>query len=99
MASRLWAGVTFLAGVASAATAVIDPTLKPSFPTVTNISEVEYSLSEYDRIVLKVDGEPFFYNGVQMRIDKMAVIWNMTDAQVEPFFQRVANDGFTIVNC
>jgi hypothetical protein len=99
MASRLWAGLTFLAGVASAATAVIDPTLEPSFPTITNISEVDYSLSEYDRIVLKVDGEPFFYNGVQMRIDKMAVIWNMTDAQIEPFFQRVANDGFTIVNC
>ncbi|KAL3469085.1 hypothetical protein BJX99DRAFT_268706 [Aspergillus californicus] len=92
-----WAAV-LLAGVAHAATAVIDPTLKPSFPTVANVSKVDYSLSSYDRIVLQVDGSPFFYNGVQLRIDKMASTWNMTDAEIEPFFQRVADDGFTVVN-
>ncbi|PYI20216.1 hypothetical protein BO99DRAFT_457120 [Aspergillus violaceofuscus CBS 115571] len=87
-----------LSGSAYAATAYIDPDLTPSLPTVDPISYVDTSRTEYDRIVLNVDGEPFFYNGVQLRIDKMKNIWNMTDAQISPFFQRVANDGFTVVN-
>ncbi|KAF7557611.1 hypothetical protein G7Z17_g544 [Cylindrodendrum hubeiense] len=89
-----------LCGISAAASSVpvIDPTLKPSIPTVANISRVDYSLSTYDRIVLEVDGEPFFYNGVQIRIDKLAGIWNMTDAQIGPLFQTAADDGFTVVN-
>ncbi|OJJ98340.1 hypothetical protein ASPACDRAFT_61859 [Aspergillus aculeatus ATCC 16872] len=35
---------------------------------------------------------------VQLRIAEMKSIWNMTDAQISPFFQRVANDGLTVVN-
>ncbi|KAJ5735922.1 uncharacterized protein N7483_001047 [Penicillium malachiteum] len=99
MNSNLWMLGGLIAGVAVAATAVIDPSLKPSFSTVANVSRVDYSLSEYDRIVLLVDDEPFFYNGVQLRVDKMAGIWNMTDVEIEPFFQLIANDGFTVVNC
>ncbi|KAJ5369023.1 uncharacterized protein N7496_008783 [Penicillium cataractarum] len=98
MTSRIWAAALLMARVGFAATPVIDPTLKPSFPTVANISRVDHSLSTYDRIVLMVDEQPFFYNGVQLRIDKMAAAWNMTDAQIEPFFQFVANDGFTVIN-
>jgi hypothetical protein len=89
-----------LVGSVLAATSipVIDPTLKPSFPTVANISKVDYSLSTYDRIVLLVDSKPFFYNGVQIRIDKLSDIWNMTDAQIKPLFQLAADAGFTVVN-
>lgn len=88
---------SILAGTTFAA-AVIDPDLKPSFPTVSTISKVDYGLSNYDRIVLLVDGKPFFYNGVQLRIDKMAGIWNMTEAEIAPFFQLAADTGFTVVN-
>jgi hypothetical protein len=77
---------------------VIDPTLTPSFPGVANISRVDWSLSHHDRIVLLVDEKPFFYNGVQLRADKQAMIWNMTDDQIEPMFKLAATDGFTVVN-
>lgn len=86
-----WAAVTTAAS--------IDPDLKPSCPTSPNVSRVDYSRATYDRTVLLVDEEPFFYNGVQYRIDKDADRWNMTDADLAPLFQRAAADGFTVVNC
>jgi hypothetical protein len=91
---------SLMGAVASAATTIpyIDPTLKPSVPTAPIVSEVDTSLETYDRIVLKVDGQPFFYNSVQLRADKMASIWNMTDAEIQPFFQLAANDGLTVVS-
>jgi hypothetical protein len=58
--------VTAASPAAAAGEPVIDPTLKPSAPTTRQISEVDASRRHYDRIALKVDGKPFFFNGVQM---------------------------------
>lgn|GEM_PF-4142795 len=33
------------------------------------ISAIDASKSTYDRIVMKVDGTPFFFNGIQIRVD------------------------------
>lgn len=98
MNMRIWAASICLGVALAAAVPVIDPTLKTSYPTVVNISKVDSSLSTYDRIVLLVDGNPFFYNGVQLRIDKLASGWKMTDAQIAPLFKLAVDTGFTVVN-
>jgi hypothetical protein len=97
MGSSLW--VMLFCLTASITAASIDSTLKPSWPTVANISKVDYSLSTYDRIVLLVDDELFFYNGVRFRIDKDADHWSMTDDDLAPLFKLAADDGFTVINC
>lgn len=68
----------------------------PPNPQVT--SEVDLSYTEYDRQVLKVDGEPFFYNGIQIRIDKLKDVYKFTDDQIKNLFQVAKDDGFTVVN-
>jgi hypothetical protein len=35
---------------------------------------VDVSLKTYDRLVLMVEGRPFFYKGIQIRIDKLEFI-------------------------
>lgn len=76
----------------------IDPELRPSVPSTTPVSSVDTSLTTYDRIVLKVGDEPFFYNGVQIRVDKLQDIWNRTDSDNQQLFVDAANFGFTVIN-
>ncbi|MCD8049233.1 MAG: DUF4978 domain-containing protein [Clostridia bacterium] len=64
-------------------------------------SKVVYSGEEYEREeVLEVAGEPFFYNGVQIRIDKVVddPAYNFTDEQVKELFRLAKEDGFTVAN-
>lgn len=76
----------------------IDPDLKPSEPSRTPISSVDTSQDKYDRLVLTVEGEPFFYNGVQIRVDKTEDVWGLTDEDNRRLFQKAAEAGFTVVN-
>lgn len=76
----------------------IDPNLKPSTPTVTPISFVDTTLDNYDRFVLKVHDQPFFYNGIQLRADKLRDVWGYTESAIKPLYQQVADDGFSVVN-
>lgn len=72
---------------------------KTTSATVYGGSRVAYNDSRYERDeVLEVAGEPFFYNGVQIRIDKVVDRYNFTDEQVKELFRIAANDGFTVVN-
>lgn len=76
----------------------IDPNLKPSVPTKEQISRVDYSLADYERITLKVSGQPFFFNGIQLRADKIRDVWGVAPEQIADYYQQVADDGFTVVN-
>ncbi|KAJ9157509.1 hypothetical protein NKR23_g297 [Pleurostoma richardsiae] len=78
--------------------AYIDPNLKPSTPTITPVSYVDTTLSDYERPVLEVNGGPFFYNGIQLRADKLRDVWGLSESAIKSLYQQVADDGFTVVN-
>ncbi|WP_066195782.1 CBM96 family carbohydrate-binding protein [Gracilibacillus timonensis] len=63
--------------------------------TVSDVSNVDTSS---DKEVMKVGGEPFFYNGVQIRYDNILNETDYTDEQFEDIYQQAADDGFTVVN-
>lgn len=87
--------------VGSAQTATypaIDTNLTPSYATKPNISYVDISLSTYDRIVLNYDGAPFFYNGVQIRADNLAILWSLTDDEIGTVYKAASSAGFTVAN-
>ena len=79
MRSFLWtAAIPYLVGLASATTyPVIEANLTMSVMIQSNISRVDSSKSVYDRTVLEVDGEPFSYNGVQVRADNLQILWGI----------------------
>lgn len=60
-------------------------------------SRVAYSGYERDQ-ALEVNGEPFFYNGVQIRIDKVVDLYDYNDDQVKNLFKVAKDDGFTVAN-
>lgn len=60
-------------------------------------SRVAYSGYERDQ-ALEVNGEPFFYNGVQIRIDKVVDLYGYNDEQVKNLFKVAKDDGFTVAN-
>jgi hypothetical protein len=60
------------------------------------VSWVDTSLKAYDRQVLMVDGRPFFYNGIQIRVDKLRDAYGYTDEQMKNCFVRAGKDGFTV---
>lgn len=62
------------------------------------ISSIDTSRSTHDRVVMNVDGEPFFYNGIQIRPDSLKRKLNYTDDQIKAVYQLAADDGFTVVN-
>ena len=62
------------------------------------VSYVDTSRSTYDKIVLMVDGKPFFHSGVQFRYEKHKYTYGWTDAQLKPALQMIRDDGFTVVN-
>lgn len=62
------------------------------------ISSVDTSLSGSEKYVLRVDGKPFFYNGVQIRNDYAHYRWGWSDAQTARLYKQAAADGFTVAN-
>ncbi|MGR6974989.1 DUF4978 domain-containing protein [Streptomyces cynarae] len=54
--------------------------------------------STYDKLVLMVDGKPFYHNGIQYRYDKQRYSYGWTDTQLKSLLGMVAEDGFNIVN-
>ena len=64
----------------------------------TTVSAVDTTRSRYDKLVLTVDGKPFFHNGIQYRYEKHRYSYGWTDAQVKPMLGMVAQDGFNVVN-
>lgn len=76
----------------------IDSNLTPSSPQYKVISNVNTAQTTYDKLTLQVDGEPFFYNGVQLRVDKLQDIWSFSDDQCKALFETAADLGFTVLN-
>lgn len=69
--------------------------------TPKTTSYVDIDNDAYSRdTVLTVDGKPFWYNGIQIRIDKLKddSKYACTDAELENLFNIVAEDGYTVVN-
>lgn len=52
------------------------------------------------REVLEVDGKPFWYNGIQIRIDKLRddPAYKVSDEALQGLFNKAAKDGFTLAN-
>ena len=50
--------------------------------------------------VLKVNGEPFWYNGIQIRIDKLIddPAYACDEETLQQLFDKAAADGFTVAN-
>ena len=64
-------------------------------------SRVDIDNPAYSRTtVLEVGGKPFWYNGIQVRIDKLKDDPNYacTDAELEKLYGIAARDGYTVVN-
>jgi hypothetical protein len=64
----------------------------------TTVSYVDTTRSTYDKLVLMVDGKPFFHNGLQYRYEKQRYSYGWTDAQLKSLLGMVAQDGFNVVN-
>ena len=75
--------------------AYIDPNLKPSTPTVTPVTYVGTNLADYDRSVFRTKGGPFFFNGIQLRADKVR---GVSQSAIKSMYQTTTDDGFTVVN-
>ena len=83
--------------------AVLSSSMVPAMPVLGAEkpvgSRVVYSGEGYERdLALEVGGEPFFYNGVQIRIDKEADVYGFNDAQIKQLMQMAKDDGFTVAN-
>lgn len=73
-------------------------TINAEFEELSIVSDIDTSLGKYDRYTMNVDGKPFFFNGIQIRADKVIDSWNWNDEQVKDMFKQAANDGFTVAN-
>lgn len=62
------------------------------------MSCVDTSLEKYDRLTLTVDGEPFFYNGIQVRADNAKDQLKFSDEQIKEMYLQAGKDGYTVVN-
>ncbi len=75
-----------------------DVVVSAEFKKEALISKVDTSFDTYDKLTMTVDGEPFFYNGIQVRPDNAKDQKGYTDAQIEDMYQKAADNGFTVVN-
>ena len=64
----------------------------------TTVSYVDTTRSTYDKLVLMVDGKPFFHNGIQYRYEKQRYSYGWNDTQLKQLLGMVAQDGFNVVN-
>lgn len=84
-------GVAFLAGGLTRPAAAIPSTVEHRGSGV--------ALDGYDRDqVLEVDGKPFFYNGIQYRIDKNKVMFGHDYDDIDRLMHEIKNLGYSVVN-
>ncbi|MEU2537894.1 DUF4978 domain-containing protein [Streptomyces iakyrus] len=97
-----WSRRRFLATSGAAALGSVALNLVGGLPRAaaagTVVSYVDTSRSTYDKIVLMVDGKPFFHSGVQFRYEKHKYTFGWTDAQLKPVLGMIRDDGFNVVN-
>lgn len=48
--------------------------------------------------VLEVNNQPFFYNGVQIRVDKLRDKYGYNMDDIQNAFKQAKSDGFTVIN-
>ncbi|MGW0610688.1 DUF4978 domain-containing protein [Streptomyces sp. NPDC002788] len=99
--SDLWSRRRFLTTTGAATLGGFALNLAGNLPQASAASVVSYvdtSKSTYDKLVLMVDGKPFYHSGVQFRYEKHKYTFGWTDAQLKPVLQMIRDDGFTVVN-
>ncbi|WP_343084900.1 CBM96 family carbohydrate-binding protein [Blautia producta] len=65
------------------------------------VSRVAIDNPEYSRsTVLEIDGKPFWYNAIQIRVDKLIDDPNyaLGKEELQTLFDQAAEDGFTVAN-
>ncbi len=62
------------------------------------VSCVDLSLKGSEKYVLRVDGKPYYGTNIQLRADKMRGYLGWSDADIEAWFKRAADDGFNTVS-
>lgn len=62
------------------------------------VSWMDGTRKQYERKTLLVGGSPFFYNGVQIRVDKVFDTWGYGEKELSHMFEVARNDGFTVAN-
>ncbi|PWK84917.1 hypothetical protein C8D88_107124 [Lentzea atacamensis] len=62
-------------------------------PTATMVSYLDTARSAHDKMVLMVDGKPFFHNGIQYRYEKRRYSYGWNDTQLKSLLGVVAQDG------
>lgn len=70
----------------------------PVAPVQQNVSYVDLSLKGSEKFVLRVDGKPYYGTNIQLRADKMRGYLGWSDADIEVWFKRAADDGFNTVS-
>ena len=61
------------------------------------VSWVDTSLETYGKVTLVYGGKPYFYNGVQIRREKLRDVWQFTDNQLRALYDIAKADGFNTV--
>jgi hypothetical protein len=61
------------------------------------VSWVDTSLETYDKITLMYNGQPYFYNAVQIRRDKLRDGWQFTNDQIRALYNIAKTDSFNTV--
>ncbi len=97
--SRRWAAA--LAVVGLGAGGLVAAGLPTATAATGEISRVTIGQYERDE-VLEVDGQPFFFNGVQMRVDKNEAVFGpeyaYNSAKTRSLYKAAADMGFTTIN-
>jgi hypothetical protein len=69
---------------------------KPSEKRI--VSNVDTSLEENERFVLRIEGKPFYMTNIQVRLDKLYGYEGWNDQELEAVLKQAANDGFNTVS-
>lgn len=75
-----------------------DVSVNAEFKEEEVVSYIDTTFGTYDRLTMLVDGEPFFYSGIQVRADNAIDKLKFNDEQVKDMYLRAGKDGFTVVN-
>lgn len=76
--------------IAAAALSVSAQASKP-------VTWVDTSYETYDKKVLMIDDEPFFFNAVHIRREKIRDAWHWSDEEIKRLYTVAKDDGFTAV--
>lgn len=75
-----------------------DVTVHAEFKEEAVISKIDTTFDTYDRLTMTVAGEPFFYNGIQVRADNAKDQKGYSDEQIKHMYELAGQDGFTVAN-